>query len=103
PTPPPPPQPPPFPSTTLFRSHAEPLLCAAWPHPEARHHLVEDQQRPVAVAQRAQRRVESGLGRDEARVADVRLHDDGNAGFIPPDRKSTRLNSSHVAISYAVF
>src|SRR5439155_25223013 len=23
--------------------------------------------------------------------------------FLPPDRKSTRLNSSHVAISYAVF
>src|SRR5690625_3015978 len=26
-----------------------------------------------------------------------------NPGFIFPDRKSTRLNSSHVAISYAVF
>src|SRR5690625_6313345 len=25
------------------------------------------------------------------------------AGWIPEDRKSTRLNSSHVAISYAVF
>src|SRR5699024_11788292 len=23
--------------------------------------------------------------------------------FVPPDRKSTRLNSSHVSISYAVF
>src|SRR5438874_5245998 len=25
------------------------------------------------------------------------------SSFIPPDRKSTRLNSSHVEISYAVF
>src|SRR5690625_6141424 len=27
----------------------------------------------------------------------------GALGKYPPDRKSTRLNSSHVAISYAVF
>src|SRR5437870_6760242 len=27
----------------------------------------------------------------------------GNGGIYPIDRKSTRLNSSHVAISYAVF
>src|SRR5207253_4090930 len=28
---------------------------------------------------------------------------DGRLGFLRADRKSTRLNSSHVAISYAVF
>src|SRR5207249_10650541 len=27
----------------------------------------------------------------------------GNGHSLPPDRKSTRLNSSHVSISYAVF
>src|SRR5437870_10000045 len=27
----------------------------------------------------------------------------GSGWTLPPDRKSTRLNSSHVAISYAVF
>src|SRR5690625_6336166 len=27
----------------------------------------------------------------------------GDGEFLPQDRKSTRLNSSHVAISYAVF
>src|SRR5699024_11390402 len=27
----------------------------------------------------------------------------GDAGPVQPDRKSTRLNSSHVSISYAVF
>src|SRR5207253_10793309 len=30
-------------------------------------------------------------------------HDIGGPGLKRPDRKSTRLNSSHVAISYAVF
>src|SRR5437660_2661894 len=33
-------------------------------------------------------------------VKGVRVHDHGHVGV---DRKSTRLNSSHVAISYAVF
>src|SRR5256885_12534216 len=28
---------------------------------------------------------------------------DGRQGFLPRDRKSTRLNSSHLVISYAVF
>src|SRR5688572_32311328 len=27
----------------------------------------------------------------------------GETGWVPPDRKSTRLNSSHSQISYAVF
>src|SRR5690625_3215465 len=31
------------------------------------------------------------------------LHDVGHGPFSHSDRKSTRLNSSHVAISYAVF
>src|SRR5258707_4524707 len=30
-------------------------------------------------------------------------HDDGDHVSFPPDRKSTRLNSSHANISYAVF
>src|SRR5690625_7071579 len=33
----------------------------------------------------------------------LRLTDDYGFGILFPDRKSTRLNSSHVAISYAVF
>src|SRR5690625_7117917 len=35
----------------------------------------------------------------------IQLHyeDGGRGGDRPEDRKSTRLNSSHVAISYAVF
>src|SRR5690625_6827785 len=31
------------------------------------------------------------------------VEDAEKAGLLKPDRKSTRLNSSHVAISYAVF
>src|SRR5205807_3501368 len=35
---------------------------------------------------------------------DSRRHGSGNAAVAPcPDRKSTRLNSSHLVISYAVF
>src|SRR5688572_33318880 len=41
---------------------------------------------------------------DAAQVADpVVDHGDGNAHNDPLDRKSTRLNSSHSQISYAVF
>src|SRR5256885_12277954 len=39
------------------------------------------------------------------RHRDQRLHGDrgGRVGRLRPDRKSTRLNSSHLVISYAVF
>src|SRR5436305_13155420 len=55
----------------------------------------------------------------EQRLPARRLHEEGRPGLVPPgdwrhrlhppapprpeDRKSTRLNSSHVRISYAVF
>src|SRR5256885_10141766 len=45
--------------------------------------------------------------REEHRRAAARsgLHADGRRDLLPgtPDRKSTRLNSSHLVISYAVF
>src|SRR5690625_5442675 len=67
-----------FPYTTLFRSLGQaplfqPVLLTAW-------------QRPKAVIQLLYRRELSDLRQLPLR-----------------DRKSTRLNSSHVAISYAVF
>src|SRR5690349_22407422 len=63
-----------FPYTTLFRSrHGEPLLCED-PPPRFRN---RKENRLVGAA---------NCSRDEA-----------------TDRKSTRLNSSHVEISYAVF
>src|SRR5690606_41488246 len=63
-----------FPYTTLFRSEPEGWIL----------YLLE----PVAVKEKASPPSSSGLDLDT---------------LIEQDRKSTRLNSSHVKISYAVF
>src|SRR5690349_23996672 len=75
-----------FPYTTLFRSAA---------------HLVEFR----VVAQRAHRAGEGGMeGGPLWHRAGRRDRIHSTAGAIRRrDRKSTRLNSSHVEISYAVF
>src|SRR5699024_12559405 len=44
-----------------------------------------------------------GHRQDRGGVVHHRPHHQGDAGGGHPDRKSTRLNSSHVSISYAVF
>src|SRR3712207_7271599 len=85
-----------FPYTTLFRSeaeHAAPARAAA-----GRHHAVRVVEQLVAI-----QAVEVGL---DAPPAQARLGDP----VVPAlhelalrDRKSTRLNSSHANISYAVF
>src|SRR5688572_31598480 len=72
-----------FPYTTLFRSVARRLELlldpAPWKHP-------------------------FGLARDAVTGSEVRPARDRLAhGFLARDRKSTRLNSSHSQISYAVF
>src|SRR3712207_8584428 len=87
-----PPRSPLFPYTTLFRSHTSSCLAAAL-HRDAqvglleREHVVD----PVAghrhVAPLPVQRLDQPL---------LLLRRD-------PDRKSTRLNSSHANISYAVF
>src|SRR5689334_24185684 len=66
-----------FPYTTLFRSCVQTPLAVGGPSPALRHHR--------------------GAPDPEIIVPTVRL----SAGL--PDRKSTRLNSSHSSISYAVF
>src|SRR5690348_17374353 len=73
-----------FPYTTLFRSRQD-----------------HDAGREVSVGQRPERREP---------VAILALEDEvvvGDSGAVDPqdrrDRKSTRLNSSHPSISYAVF
>src|SRR5205814_3360812 len=86
--PPRPPTPPLFPYTTLFRSvervggGRQPLSCI------------------VEAAVRDQR-----LGRNERRLQRVERRRPGLQHFVgaDEDRKSTRLNSSHLGISYAVF
>src|SRR5205085_12504282 len=86
--PPPPPTSTLFPYTTLFRSHGYRLLRIDWPR--RRWGSFQVTERSVKVPLAAQF-LESLLG---DRVRHVR---------IVPDRKSTRLNSSHSQISYAVF
>src|SRR5690348_17438341 len=66
-----------FPYTTLFRSR---------------------QANEVAVAQAAERTAAERLGADVDRGGDLAA-----GARHAPDRKSTRLNSSHPSISYAVF
>src|SRR5437870_10440270 len=82
-----------FPYTTLFRS------VAAAPVARERHVVdvggVEDQLDPHEDADRVAARDDA---EEPEREEDGREHHE-----VGEDRKSTRLNSSHVAISYAVF
>src|SRR5256885_12183362 len=73
-----------FPYTTLFRSLRQQGFFA---------HRREHQWR------RANRHARRSLAWDRAEIR-RRLW---RAGGVLPDRKSTRLNSSHLVISYAVF
>src|SRR5256885_12488444 len=72
-----------FPYTTLFRSRGQ--------RPRGRHRRRER----LAVGDQLSRR--RGRGRDHGRDHAARDH------ARRQDRKSTRLNSSHLVISYAVF
>src|SRR2546426_8677606 len=78
-----------FPYTTLFRSPDAPLkiFLTATPEERARRRLTQRGQAPDA--ERLRRESQALAARDGA--------DRGR------DRKSTRLNSSHLVISYAVF
>src|SRR3712207_7370324 len=79
-----------FPYTTLFRSVRAPPARAAHLGQRLRHGLAEDR--------RARQRTGTQRGR---RRADRLRRGAQRAGG--EDRKSTRLNSSHANISYAVF
>src|SRR3712207_8617862 len=88
-----------FPYTTLFRSLRQPA----------------DAHDRVVVARDAERSLARRVGALRAHLdlaGGVGLHPDGRLGGSGPpvhgpedelDRKSTRLNSSHANISYAVF
>src|SRR2546426_3050092 len=77
-----------FPYTTLFRSHPAAAVRAVRdpPRGKLRHRGVQGPAARIGADLRAV----GGVGRGERRR---RI----------PDRKSTRLNSSHLVISYAVF
>src|SRR3712207_8762511 len=85
-----------FPYTTLFRSLVDPAVVE---HPPARHerdHLpLRPQLQRIDPVEAAQRRVHDVDAQDHPRAPAERR--------VVQDRKSTRLNSSHANISYAVF
>src|SRR3712207_7573404 len=78
-----------FPYTTLFRSESVYNGLEDMPE-EVRYVLIHDAARPLAGEQMIDRV-----------VAEARKGHGATAAL--PDRKSTRLNSSHANISYAVF
>src|SRR5438876_3259215 len=88
--PPPPPTSTLFPYTTLFRSLRRARLQVGSAREEPRPGGVERR----ALAGDDVRRQPRALGRPSARLP---------TNIIARDRKSTRLNSSHPSISYAVF
>src|SRR5207245_9537086 len=93
-------QPPPtlFPYTTLFRSRGAAVLDDrpdAAAHTDARDDPEDHVLRPHAARQRALH----GHGHGARALRRQRL----GGEHVLEDRKSTRLNSSHGSISYAVF
>src|SRR5207253_10148458 len=85
----------PLPYTTLFRSHGRKTRA---PDTEVSVGTAQPEEQ-LQVAPRAK------IGRTDARHAAGPFHHFAVivAHGQAPDRKSTRLNSSHVATSYAVF
>src|SRR5438874_7074639 len=81
-----------FPYTTLFRSYIA----------QAIHWAVDHGAKVINISEGGVEdpRPESTEAVRYALSKDV---DSGRGSSTPPDRKSTRLNSSHVEISYAVF
>src|SRR3989442_4258637 len=77
-----------FPYTTLFRSNHRLRLCAPWRVARIIHLVIQGENL-------------ARLDLNRARVAAIGVG--GVIGQHELDRKSTRLNSSHVRISYAVF
>src|SRR3712207_7490350 len=80
-----------FPYTTLFRS-----VLRVDVELDRRRRGVAREHRRDALVREAARRVDHLLGREVLDVGDDELE-------LAADRKSTRLNSSHANISYAVF
>src|SRR5690606_40159159 len=92
----PPPPPTPFPYTTLFRSPPHPPTSGNGTRQRARRRCLKPC-RPVSRVDHSRR---DHVISDRCGASQLRA---GARPAIGLDRKSTRLNSSHVKISYAVF
>src|SRR3712207_7021919 len=87
-----------FPYTTLFRSDRDPRPGEAEPEvDESGHERPRRRQQQEDERRRHVARVEAAQAEGEELVVQA------EPGQEPEDRKSTRLNSSHANISYAVF
>src|SRR3712207_7269629 len=92
-----------FPYTTLFRSN--PHRHAFLDEGLAEYSAVLYFERQHGV-EAAEGQLDAGLGLRYATMlltGEDQIVDQPTADFPDPDRKSTRLNSSHANISYAVF
>src|SRR3712207_8721632 len=79
-----------FPYTTLFRSgFGQIAVASATQLHDADLQAINSKNEPDRIR--------------PARLEGVRVADGGVSATLAPDRKSTRLNSSHANISYAVF
>src|SRR5256885_8422558 len=90
-----------FPYTTLFRSVRE--LCPGaigGPHPDPPPRAGKGASRPGGTAPALAVEVQGRVVDPKAPLARDRLRQGRDRRL---DRKSTRLNSSHLVISYAVF
>src|SRR5690606_40138628 len=92
----PPPRPPPLPYTTLFRSW--PAHTLHWPRTQIWVPVLHS---PTLVPQGRVR--PSSMVPSQSLSTPSQISALGTQPPHTPDRKSTRLNSSHVKISYAVF
>src|SRR5207249_10863224 len=96
---PPPPRPTLFPYTTLFRSRFSVPPDVRGNGDALAQDRVPAQGRTGALGPLGEARVHLAIGIQEAH----RFASSGEQLLEQRDRKSTRLNSSHVSISYAVF
>src|SRR3712207_8657168 len=79
-----------FPYTTLFRSHPQVAL-------------LERDDVDLGLLERGLGAVDAGVGVHRLLQLGADRRDPLGPGAVEQDRKSTRLNSSHANISYAVF
>src|SRR5690625_6800174 len=83
-----------------------PYLSQLVLHPASRAPFCHGRTLPLPHFGQRSRRGADGAGTarpDPSVFHKTGIHHSGSAGTGTTDRKSTRLNSSHVAISYAVF
>src|SRR3712207_7171701 len=91
-----------FPYTTLFRSPEEVERITGVPGEQIRRVAEKFAKEKPATLIWCMGQTQHTVGTANVRASCIALLLTGNVG-APGDRKSTRLNSSHANISYAVF